>query len=159
VKGVKGQEWHSNAKLRARRRGEVWPLKSRLRARQQLSHADLTVRRLEEGVRYLLLANGAVLVASIGAFGGVWKQAELQRLLTKMVTLFSMGLAWSAVAWVISAVVIRDFLSLRQDITQFGYTPENWQAWNNLKRSTFFCLMVMALGFGAILFFNPFSRP
>ena len=61
------------------RRRAIWPEKSRDRARWIIRHADLTIRKLEEGARYLLIANGAVLVAIIGAIGGTWKEPQIGR--------------------------------------------------------------------------------
>lgn len=100
------REWRSRAKRR-----ELW----RERVRSFFVDPAQALRRgpfLEFG-KYLLIANGATLIASIGGIGEAWHHEELRPVFSILVTYFSVGLLASIMAWLSWVLGASDFGHIR----------------------------------------------
>src|SRR5689334_6089216 len=87
---MKSQVWRSHAMKRALRRR--WMPSPGLRPGVE--------RSAVEGAKYLLIANGATLVASIGGVGEAWHAPELRPVFAILVSQFIWGFAASVMAWI-----------------------------------------------------------
>lgn len=86
---MKSREWRS----RAKRHEERWWRQLGVRLRPGALDAGV------EGSKYLLIANGATLVASIGGIGEAWHMPELRPVFTILVSYFFAGFVAAIVAW------------------------------------------------------------
>jgi hypothetical protein len=89
ARNMKSGEWHSRAKGAHWRR---WLMGRRLRP----GAVELSL----EVARYLLIANGATLIASIGGIGEAWHAPELRPVFAILVSQFIWGFSASMCAWV-----------------------------------------------------------
>jgi hypothetical protein len=85
---LKSQVWRSRAKRRSDRFAQ--PPK-------RLPGADSFAA---EGTKYLMIANGAPLIASIGGIGQAWQIPELRQVFTVLVGHFSWGIVVAMLAWI-----------------------------------------------------------
>jgi uncharacterized membrane protein YfcA len=85
---MKSRVWRSRAK---KRHGAWWRL--------SLDVRPGAVGYAVEGAKYLLIATGATLVASIGGIGEAWHAQELRPVFTTLVSYFFAGFMASIVAW------------------------------------------------------------
>jgi hypothetical protein len=90
---------------------------------------DTAIRRTQEGTRYLLLANGAVLVASISGLGTIWNHAELHPPFEQFAQFIILGFEFSMVAWIGAQVEAQGFFQSKQEIAQSGYSSEAHKFW------------------------------
>jgi hypothetical protein len=111
-----------------------WPEKSLKRARTVLRDTDFLVRFVEEGTRYLLIANGAVLIATINGIGSAWQHTALQPVFKQMASNFALGLFFSFAAWMAGKLAVLRLLRLKEDTANQDYTSETWQAWRQFNK-------------------------
>lgn len=130
-----------------RRHRAPWPEKSLKRARSVLRDTDFLVRFIEEGTRYLLIANGAVLIATINGIGNAWQHPALQPVFKQMASDFTRGLFLAFTAWLAGKMAIKWLLKLKEDTANQDYTSETWQTWRQFTGMLWSC--ALAAGFSA----------
>src|SRR4051794_10758928 len=133
-----------------RRRRAIWPEKSRNRAQTFLIDT-IFIRFVEEGTQYLLIANGAVLIATISGIGNAWQYPALQQAFTHMVTLFTSGLCFSVLAWIAGKLSVQSLFLLKKDIADQVYTPATWRKWHDFNGLIILCAIFGFLGVAALL--------
>lgn len=112
-----------------------WSPKQRRRA-ELLTGPGNFPRVAQEAARYLLLANGAVLVASISAIGTAWTHPELRPIFKLLVAWFAAGFVFAIFAWMGCQLVEASFLRAKHHILEAGYTPETRQLWREFNSWT-----------------------
>ena len=128
-----------------RRHRAPWPEKSLKRARSVLRDTGFLVRFIEEGTRYLLIANGAVLIATINGIGSAWQHTALQPVFKQMASNFTLGLFFSFAAWMVGKLAVQRLLRLKEDTANQDYTSETWQPWREFNQMLWMCGCAAAL--------------
>ena len=99
------------------------------RVQRSAQDADYLARKIEEGAKYLLVANGAVLVATISGIGEAWKEPALQEAFKILISNFGNGLALSIFAWIIAAAAVQNLLGFKFDFAERGYAQRTRKRW------------------------------
>ncbi len=89
---MKSQVWRSRAKRRSDRFA------------QPSKPLPGAVSFAAEGAKYLMIANGAPLIASIGGIGQAWQIPELRQVFTVLVGHFSWGIVVAMLAWIFLSI-------------------------------------------------------
>jgi len=145
VMTVDDNQWTTRLSARANRRfwrnWGKWPPKQSELARGAADGADRLARMIDEGTRYLLVGNGALLFATISGIGGVWKEPELRQAFRTAILLFMLGLMASISAWFFGTAASQNVLKLKSDLAEYGYTQPTRKTWRQYRLFGLLCIM------------------
>lgn len=101
--GVKDQGWRSRAKRR-----EAWLTPGHLRPESASTLAD--------GAKYLLIANGAVIIATISGLGGAWHEPGLRPVFISLAQYSSSGFLLSIFVWLFASGMAQRLEEMKRHI-------------------------------------------
>lgn len=107
---------------------EIWNLEHRKQGRLHAIDEGLP-RKLDEATRYILIANGAALAATIGGIGSAWHYAELQAAFKVLISGFTIGFTACIFLWVFGLMATQSLFKFKDEFAQLGFTPRTWKTW------------------------------
>ncbi len=111
----------------------IWSTDDRKFARRLVRDADYLALKIGEGTRYLLVANGAALVAIISGIGGAWSNLELRAAFKVLIIGFVMGFGLCILLWLFALVATQQLLAFKAEFDHAGFTPRTWSAWRRYQ--------------------------
>ena len=102
-------------------------------------------RKVDEGTRYLLVANGAALAASISGIGEAWRDPELKVAFRLLINGFTLGLSLCIALWILALGTTLSLAEFKDEFGRLGFTPRTWKTWRKFKvLLIFWCVVVVS---------------
>ena len=121
----------------------IWSTDDHTLARRLVRDADYLALKIGEGTRYLLVANGAALVAIISGVGGAWSNLELRSAFKVLIVGLVMGLGLCILLWLFALVATQQLLAFKAEFDHAGFTPHTRSTWRAYRTSFFFWVVIL----------------